>query len=267
MNKLNMSASHFRIKGAGPPLIFIHGALGHKRNFQSIARAFEKTHTTLVYDQRCHGLSPHSAPPFTLRRLAEDLKALSQDLFPRQKACLAGHSLGGWAALLFASLFPERALKIIVADASPWPVHERLKRIEGILSLLPPSFADRAEARLFFEQKVSQRALSRKMAEFLYGGLQKRKNHISLGFDKKAVLEFAESARGKDFPSLIKRLKTPALFLRGGQSKDFLKEDFEKLKGLNREYVQALEIEGAGHWIHQERKERFIEAVRRFLLS
>ena len=215
----------------GPPLIFLHGALGHKRNFQSLARAFGKTHTTLVYDQPCHGLSPHFSPPFTLRRLAEAAKALAGALFPRQKASLIGHSLGGWTALLFGSLWPEQTAKIVVADASPWPVEERLKRIEGILSLLPPSFPGRREARLFLEKQAREGALSRKMAEFLYGGLQNQKTHISLGFDKKGVLAFAESARTQDLPSLVKSLKIPALFLRGSQSRTSSKRTLKGLRG------------------------------------
>ena len=260
-----MEKAYFRLRGQGPPLIFIHGALGHKRNFQSIARAFESDYTTLVYDQRCHGLSPYFSPPHHLKQLAKDLKDLSERFFPKEKLRLIGHSLGGWTALIFADLWPERVGKIIAADSPPRPLPERLKKIERIIRSLPDGFSQRESAKLFFEKKIQDKSLSKKMAEFLYGGLLRRKSHISLGFDKKGVMEMAKSARSYNFFRLIQNLKTPALFLRGGHSKDFLKQDFQKLKDLNEKHVQAVEIAGAGHWLHQEQKAVFIEKARGFL--
>lgn len=256
---------YYYIKGDGPPLIFIHGILGFARNFHSIAQALQKHYSCLLYDQRGHGKSLKS-PPYTLFQLTEDLNSLSDLLSKNSPIYLVGHSLGGYVALLFIHRYPEKVKKSIIVDSSPQPSSESFLEIVRILNELPFSFSSSKEAREFFEEKIRTKVFSKTLGEFLHANLRKQNSGImKFNFERQGILEICESVRTQNFWSVIKHLKTPTLFLRGELSSYFLKKDFKKLQRENPAFVKTAEITGAGHWLHQEQKELFIQAVKEFL--
>ena len=235
---------YYHITGKGPPLVFIHGILGFWRNFYSISQAFKKTHTSLLYDQRGHGQSFHRGP-YTVGRLTQDLKNLLEELRWDQVA-LVGHSLGGYVSYLFAYHYPECVQKMIIVDASPWPITDQKEKIKSILLNLPLSFPDRLKAREFFKQSVEKNIFSKVMADFLMASLEKTSaGPVKFVFDRQGLLELLSNMRDNDIPSLIKNLKIPTLILRGKTSKHFLQADFEKTLELNPFFV-GKEIKTAG---------------------
>lgn len=257
---------HYYIQGKGPPLVFIHGALGFARNFLSIARALKENHTTLIYDQRGHGKSL-KAPPYTLLQLTEDLKYLVSFFQVREKVSFIGHSLGGYVSLLFAQKYPEKVRKLIIVDSSPHPSPIGFQKINRILKELPASFAGPEEGKSFFKARVEEGVFSETVGEFLHANLIKnpQSNVMEFAFDREGLLKLLPDVRAYNFWRIIKDLKCPALFLRGEVSSHFMKEDFEKLKLENPVFIKAEEIPGAGHWLHQEKKKLFIEKVKSFL--
>ncbi|MFW6338145.1 MAG: alpha/beta fold hydrolase, partial [Alkalispirochaetaceae bacterium] len=56
----------------------------------------------------------------------------------------------------------------------------------------------------------------------------------------------------------------PALLIRGGRSPYVVPEDLELARRLFPR-VELRTIEDAGHWLHAERREEFLDEVRRFL--
>ena len=256
---------YYYIKGDGPPLIFIHGILGFARNFHSIAQALQGHYCSLLYDQRGHGKSLKS-PPHTLFQLTEDLNSLSALLSKNSPVYLVGHSLGGYVALLFTHRYPEKVKKSIIVDSSPQPSPESFLEIPRILNELPLSFSSSKEAREFFEEKIRTKVFSRTLGEFLHANLGKQNSGtMEFSFQREGILKFSKSIRTHNFWNIVKNLKIPTLFLRGELSSYFLKEDFKKLQQENPTFVKTKEIAAAGHWLHQEQKELFIQAVREFL--
>lgn len=256
----------YYIQGKGPALVFVHGILGFARNFLSIARVFKRNYSTLIYDQRGHGKSL-KAPPYTLLQLAEDLKILTS-LFPeKKKISFIGHSLGGYVSLLFAHKYPERVNKLIIVDSSPQPSPIGFQKITHILNELPASFSDPEEGRRFFKEKVQKNLFSRALGEFLHANLNRNPESgvMEFAFDREGLLKILKDVRAYNFWKIVKDLKCPTLFLRGEMSSHFEKEDFERLKEENPEFIKAEEISGAGHLLHQEKKTLFIERVKAFL--
>ncbi|XP_006918614.1 protein ABHD11 isoform X2 [Pteropus alecto] len=85
-----------------PALVFLHGLLGSKNNFNSVAKALAQ-HTgrrVLTVDARNHGDSSQS-PDMSYEAMSQDL----QDFLPQLglvPCVLIGHSMGGKTAMLLA---------------------------------------------------------------------------------------------------------------------------------------------------------------------
>ena len=56
----------------------------------------------------------------------------------------------------------------------------------------------------------------------------------------------------------MKSLKMPCLWIRGENSVDLTAEEFKKIQSANSD-IQAVEIPGAGHWVHFDKPAEFIE--------
>ena len=252
---------HYQIKGTGPPLIFIHGILGFGRNFQSFSREFQKNYTCLTYDQRAHGLSLKEAP-HTLEQLREDLHELIQKhlSFP---VTLIGHSLGGWVALAFAKEYPEKLHQLVIVDSPLNPTPSDFQKVKDTLELLPPQFKSKEEIQHFFQEKVQQKIFSKTFAEFLKANLSEKENQFIFNFNRQAVLGISEDVRKHNFLEMVKNLKIKTLYIRGEHSLSFSKEDFQKLEAYP--FIETKEIPKAGHWLHHEQKELFLEALKGFL--
>jgi len=91
----------------GYPLVLIHGfALDHTI-WLEMASKHLRDHRVILPNMRGHGESdaPKGAYPMTL--MAQDLTRLL-DFLGINKAVVCGHSMGGYVALAFAEIFPER---------------------------------------------------------------------------------------------------------------------------------------------------------------
>lgn len=110
-------ALHYIEKGAGAPLILLHGNGEDSLYFAEQIEHFSKTYRVLAVDTRGHGKSPRGTAPFTIRQFAEDLCAF-MDSLSIEKAHLLGFSDGGNIALQFALLYPEKVDKLILNGAN-----------------------------------------------------------------------------------------------------------------------------------------------------
>lgn len=110
-------ALHYIEKGAGVPLILLHGNGEDSSYFAEQIEHFSKTYRVLAVDTRGHGKSPRGTAPFTIRQFAEDLCAFMDGL-SIEKAHLLGFSDGGNIALQFALLYPEKVDKLILNGAN-----------------------------------------------------------------------------------------------------------------------------------------------------
>ena len=251
------------MEGQGPPLIFIHGILGFWRNFYSVSRAFISTNQVLLYDQRGHGRSFHKKP-YQLKSFVQDLKQLVEELGWKQ-VFLVGHSLGGYVSYLFAHQYPEKVQKMVIVDASPWPLEEARNKIQNILLSLPSSFPDKNQAKEFFKQSVEKKIFSKNIADFLMASLEvSSKKSMKFLFDRDGLLELLEDLKKYKIPLFIKDIQTPSLILRGEKSQHFNRSDFEKLLHLKPNFA-GKEIKNSGHWIHFEQPQEFIKCLKKFL--
>lgn len=94
--------------GSGPPVILLHGGLGHSGNwgYQVPALAHSGYRTVLI-DSRGHGRSTRDSRPFSYERMASDVLAV-MDALRLEKAALVGWSDGACIALILGRTAPAR---------------------------------------------------------------------------------------------------------------------------------------------------------------
>jgi pimeloyl-ACP methyl ester carboxylesterase len=103
--------------GAGPDVVLVHGLASNLAFwYPLVARRLARRFRVTAYDLRGHGYSDMPATGYTSADMAEDLRSLL-DRLRIDSAHVVGHSFGGAVALHFASLFPERARSVTLADA------------------------------------------------------------------------------------------------------------------------------------------------------
>jgi pimeloyl-ACP methyl ester carboxylesterase len=94
--------------GSGPPVILLHGGLGHSGNWgYQVPALVGGGYRAVVIDSRGHGRSTRDARPFTYELMASDVSAV-MDRLHLEKAGLVGWSDGACTALVLASKAPTR---------------------------------------------------------------------------------------------------------------------------------------------------------------
>ncbi len=94
--------------GSGPPVVLLHGGLGHSGNWGYQVPALVKSgYSSVLIDSRGHGRSTRDARPFMYEQMASDVSTV-MDALRLEKAGLVGWSDGACTALILAAKAPAR---------------------------------------------------------------------------------------------------------------------------------------------------------------
>ena len=108
-------------RGAGPPLVFLHGATQDRSVWSRQIKYFQASHRTIAFDMRGHGQTPlgptieNGETVLSLDALGRDCLAI-MDKLRVERAVLCGVSLGGMVALDVAARAPERVEALVLAN-------------------------------------------------------------------------------------------------------------------------------------------------------
>jgi pimeloyl-ACP methyl ester carboxylesterase len=106
------------IRGAGAPLVLIHGAEAGHEMFAALVSELAARYTVIAYDQRDTGSTrdlTDEGRAYSLADLADDVAGLIEAL-GYVKAHVFGTSLGGHIAQLFAVRHPDRIDRLILSS-------------------------------------------------------------------------------------------------------------------------------------------------------
>ena len=106
--------------GAGLPVVCIHGFPLDHLIWKPLVPYLETKTQLILPDLRGHGKSPAPAGPYTMQEMAEDVLELI-NILGFSQVLLIGQSMGGYIALQFARLYPERLLGVVLAASHPYP--------------------------------------------------------------------------------------------------------------------------------------------------
>lgn len=104
--------------GRGVPMIFVHEFAGEARSWAPQVRFFGRRYRTITFNARGYPPSdvPEDPSAYSQVQAVEDIRGVL-DYLKIDKAHVLGLSMGGYAALHFGFLYPERVLSLVVAGA------------------------------------------------------------------------------------------------------------------------------------------------------
>lgn len=250
---------HHREMGEGQPFIVLHGLFGYSDNWQSHAKKIAEYYRVILVDLRNHGHSPWS-DAFSYELMVEDVIALLDEL-KISEFTLMGHSMGGKTAMLLAQTYPDRLKKLIVVDMGmkAYSMHHE-EILKGLNAIQIAPGLQRSDA----EEVLGKFVESAGVKQFLLKNLYRTKDRELAWRMNIPVLE-------KELPEILRALDqepevfVPTLFIRGALSNYIEDGDWKDIENSFPDAV-LLTIEQAGHWVHAENSEAFLEAVLSFCL-
>ncbi len=245
--------------GSGPPLLILPGLFGSKRNWTSIARQLAEHHRVLTLDLRNHGESPwdslHDYPS-----MAGDVAGFFET-HAIPSAIVLGHSMGGKVAMTLALTRPDLVEKLIVVDIAPAASTANTRQVlQAMLDVPLQEVSTRSQAK----EAMAEAVPSSGVRDFLALNLTSGPEGLRWGINLEALDHNFESILGfPEFPPGVAFSK-PTLFIGGGRSPYIRSEHHNEIRRLFP--TASIEmIPGAGHWVHAEAPQAFVEIVSRFL--
>jgi pimeloyl-ACP methyl ester carboxylesterase len=108
------------LAGEGPPLLLLHGLGGSGRYWAGLADHLNTTRTLIAPDLAGFGRSDKPSSDYSRGFHLDNLDAMLAALDVDAPLALAGHSMGGVLAALFAARHPKRVEALAIA-AAPFP--------------------------------------------------------------------------------------------------------------------------------------------------
>jgi pimeloyl-ACP methyl ester carboxylesterase len=269
---------HARTVGeAGPRVVFVHGLFGQGKNWTTIAKGLADRHRVTLLDLPNHGHSPWTDRADYLdmaEMVAAELEALGEPV------TLVGHSMGGKVAMQLALRRPELLRALVVVDVAPVEYPTRGGRtddpdeeatpfaafIAAMQAMDLTTLDSRADADAALREAVPSRMVRGFLLQSLVregvgggddGGWRWRLNLDALERDLDRLRGFPDPPPGAHFDG-------PVLWVAGANSTYVLPEDRPRMDVLFPS-TRLVRIKGAGHWVHSEQPEIFVETLRRFL--
>ena len=260
---------HFRKSGHGAPFVILHGLYGASDNWISISRKLEGRFTVYIPDLRNHGHSPHSTT-HTYQDMVDDLFKFFTDHRITQ-AIVLGHSMGGKLAMMFAAEYPELVTNLIIADIAPKnynSVDKPFKTVlqhEIILGLMEDLNLVNVSSRKEIDHFLAEKLKDSSLRQFLIKNIHRNREEyfewkINVPVLKHALLAITSDVSSEWFADRQPILNYPVTFIRGLNSDYISDDDLPVIKAIYPE-ARVIGIPDAGHWLHAEQPEKFVEAV------
>jgi len=258
-------------KPEGNPLIILHGLFGSKSNWNSLCKAFAQKTTPsrniISIDARNHGDSPHT-DEHSYHAMSDDIAKFLED---RQikKASILGHSMGGRAMMYFALKHPQLVERLIVVDISPVsPIGTTQTNIPLFLSAMKsieiPDHYTIHQGRKVADDRLLKIIKEKSLRDFLVTNLAKTEEGRFRWRVNLETLERRFEEGVANFPNAEgMAFEGPTLFI-GGSKSDYLRPD-DKPKIDEMFPNSELVFLDAGHWVHAEQPEEFMQRVLDFV--
>jgi pimeloyl-ACP methyl ester carboxylesterase len=255
----------YEVRGAGEPLVFVHGSWGDHYNWDPVVASLSESFEVVVYDRRGHSQSERPPGQGSVHEDADDLAELIEAL-ESGPAHVVANSFGSIVALdaairrpeVFATLLAhEPPLLGMLAETRFEPVLQEVnRRVSHVIELLDAG-DDEAGAKLFVETVARgpgawEEDLTAELREVFIGNAP----------------TFLDEARDPDGQRLdldqLRRFDRPALLTKGSASPPFLVAIVDTMSSLLPRF-EIETIEGADHAPHETTTKQYIDLVRWFV--
>jgi len=261
-----------------PPLLLVHGGRDHCRNWDWVAQALRRDWHIICPDLRGHGDSQWSPDGnYSMSAYIYDLAQLvhQQNLAP---VTIVAHSLGGNICLRYTGIHPDKVRRLVaieglgpspkmIAERGNKPMTDRMtawideqRKLSGRLPRRYPTIED-AFARMQEENKHLSAEQARHLTE--QGVNQNEDGTYSWKFDNYVRVNPPYDMSYPEIETLWTQITCPTLLVYGKES---WASNPEKDGRLGRfKTARVVEFDRAGHWVHHDRLDAFVDTVRSFI--
>lgn len=147
--------------GKGNAIVLLHGFLENKKMWKEYVDFFSEKYRVITIDLLGHG---ESEPLGYVHEMEDNANVVNEVLknLKIEKAIIVGHSMGGYVALAFAELYPDKIQKLVLLNSTSKEDSEerKLNRTRAIKAVKQnyASFVSLAIANLFSENNRTRLA-------------------------------------------------------------------------------------------------------------
>ncbi len=128
----------YSVEGKGKPVVLLHGYLLSGDAWRPLSDLLTATFRVISMDLPGHGSSGVAGDTHTMEFIAETVMAVMNDA-GEKKVLLAGHSMGGYAALAFAEKYPDMLAGYVLFHSHPYAdtpegILKRKREIEVVIA-------------------------------------------------------------------------------------------------------------------------------------
>jgi pimeloyl-ACP methyl ester carboxylesterase len=257
-----------------PALILIHGGRDHCRSWDAVAIALRAHFHVMAPDLRGHGDSDWAkGSSYSLSDYVYDLTRLLRAASVHQ-AAIAGHSMGGMIALMYAGAYPDQVSRLAVLDGVTVvpgslrkPIHKRITEWVSQLDKIAERKNHVFDSVAAAAERISAHNVRLTSAQALHlashGVRQNTDGSYSWKFDQYQSVRAPYRLSPNEHAVLWSRISCPTLLLRGDES--FLPDP--EAAGVLTHFKQAhlATIAWAGHWLHHDKLDEVLGALLPFL--
>lgn len=253
---------YYRTGGEKPPVILLHGFTDNGMCWTRLAEGLEAEYDLIMPDARGHGLSSdYPSTKFTLKDMAIDLIRIIQKL-GLNAPILIGHSMGARVAAYVGAATPTLVSKLVLED---------------------PGWND----KLFNQPKVDRYMKADQWKNKIRNWKNQNSQQIitefrrvqSLNWHKTDYMSWADAktqvtlnaigvlqADPVPLEEIIPKISCPALLIWGDTGMGAVQEEktAHQIQNMNPN-IQIVQISGAGHDVHRDKFDAFLQAVKDFL--
>jgi len=269
---VSLQGMQVHLRDEGPrddpePIVLIHGTSASLHTWDGWTAALKGERRVIRMDLPGFGLTgPATDGDYSMTRYADFIAALMDQLGVR-RAVLAGNSLGGGVAWRTAVQHPERVSRLVLVDASGYPLQStsvplgfRLAQIEWLKPvmsrLLPRGMIESSVRNVYADpSKVTPEVVDR------YYELTLREGNRESLTQRMKLRETDAQAAG-----LIKTIGQPTLILWGAQDR-LIPEPSGQRFHQDISGSQYVVFDGLGHVPQEEDPQRSVAEVLKFLAS
>ena len=255
------------------PVVFLHGLLGNKKNFASLARSLARQLQTnrriFGLDMRNHGDNNQHVDDMSYPSMAADVVAFL-DAQGLDQVVLVGHSMGGKIAQAVALRYPERVHGLIVLDMAPVAYAESVdstwqavcsivRRLDQVGSSSNDEPLTKREVDMALRSDIPDPAL-RAFCLTNWGDNGQWK--IPMDIITHQLPTLAAFDIDNDSDDLL--YTGDAFFIHGGQSRFVRHSHLPIIRDYFPNHMLTT-IRGSGHWVHAEAPEDTLSLLLQFL--
>ncbi len=266
---------HYAVWGdeSNPPLLLIHGNRDHARTWDQVAMKLKDRFCVYAVDLRGHGDSAWAVGGlYSMPEFVHDIAILGAEL-NRNPLTIIGHSLGGGVALSYTGTFPQFVRKVVAIEGLGPPVREPtpasgrmrawVKDMAEFDGRKPRRYAsvDDAVKRMLEENPHLTAEMARHLT--IHASRKNDDGTLSWKFDNYVRLRSPYEFNIAEARELWNQIRCPVLLIRGSESWATDPEADGKASAFH-DYRTEL-VKDAGHWVHHDQLDKFMEIVWSFL--